>query len=72
MSKKLSKLSHLYERNQNIEKDYNKLLEHFEKSEFIRKQQKNLIDSLKTELETLKKHQPEPHQHKKSKPKAKK
>ena len=37
-----------------LEEDYQKLTENFNKSEFIRTQQKDLITALREEVETLK------------------
>ena len=53
-AKKLKKSQIELEKYQKLDNDYQRLLESFEKSEFIRNQQKQLIASLNEEIENLK------------------
>ncbi|EAS00395.2 hypothetical protein TTHERM_00220680 (macronuclear) [Tetrahymena thermophila SB210] len=57
LSIKIKKIQMIVERNQQNEKDYQKLIESYNKSEQIRKQQKLLILQLKEEIEVHKSNQ---------------
>ena len=57
MSKKLKKMQIEIDKFSKIQTDYNKLMENFDKSEYIRQQQKQLINSLNAEMEQLRKEQ---------------
>jgi len=57
MNTKMKKMQIELERFAKIDVDYNKLMESFEKSEYIRNQQKRLIESLQQEIEELKRYE---------------
>ncbi len=57
MNTKMKKMQIELERFSKIDVDYNKLMESFEKSEYIRNQQKKLIENLQQEIEELKRYE---------------
>jgi len=57
MNTKMKKMQIELERFAKIDVDYNKLMESFEKSEYIRNQQKKLIENLQQEIEELKRYE---------------
>lgn len=55
MDKKMKKMIVELDKLSKVHTDYNRLMESFEKSEYIRNQQKNIIQNLNMEIDQLKK-----------------